>query len=131
MEITLPKRIGHPYTMPVLLNIEDIHKEPLCSHRRLRVFHEKGLKCHYCDKTGIYLISAVDRFNGIHIDLYTKDFELMTIDHVVPKCKGGGNELHNLLPSCTECNTAKGGKDYKTFVEKANKQLEIAWINIV
>lgn len=33
--------------------------------------------------------------------------ELMTIDHLVPKSKGGSSELNNLVPSCAPCNTAK------------------------
>lgn len=140
MEITLPERIGHGYIKPILLNIEDIYKEPLRSHRRLRVFAEKGLKCEYCSRMGIYLIKAEKPVKisktkpkekivvtEYHIDIYTADFKLMTIDHIVPKCKGGGNNISNLIPSCAECNEEKGGKDYFTFVNKWKKQVEMAY----
>lgn len=32
------------------------------------------------------------------------------IDHVVPKSKGGGNELTNLVIACPPCNLSKGSK---------------------
>ena len=31
-----------------------------------------------------------------------------TRDHVVPKSKGGGNNVKNLLPTCKKCNQMKG-----------------------
>jgi 5-methylcytosine-specific restriction endonuclease McrA len=32
---------------------------------------------------------------------------LFTVDHITPISKGGTNKRKNLLPACTECNTAK------------------------
>lgn len=34
----------------------------------------------------------------------------LTLDHVVPKSKGGGNEWTNLVTSCLKCNLKKGNK---------------------
>lgn len=39
----------------------------------------------------------------------------MTIDHVIPQCKGGTNGKDNLLPACAACNTAKGALDLPFF----------------
>ncbi|MBI6182504.1 MULTISPECIES: HNH endonuclease [Serratia] len=36
--------------------------------------------------------------------------ESLTIDHVLPKNRGGDNSVSNLLASCRPCNTAKGAK---------------------
>lgn len=33
--------------------------------------------------------------------------DTMTVDHIVPVSRGGGNSLENLMPSCRECNEAK------------------------
>jgi hypothetical protein len=30
------------------------------------------------------------------------------VDHVVPVCRGGTNEIENLVPCCTDCNQSKG-----------------------
>ena len=35
---------------------------------------------------------------------------LMTIDHVVPRVRGGGDTWENLVCACTHCNTKKGNK---------------------
>ena len=32
----------------------------------------------------------------------------LTIDHVVPKCRGGGDTWENLVVACSSCNTKKG-----------------------
>jgi 5-methylcytosine-specific restriction endonuclease McrA len=34
----------------------------------------------------------------------------LTIDHVVPKSKGGGEDWSNLAVACSKCNTSKGNK---------------------
>ena len=34
-----------------------------------------------------------------------------TIDHIVPRCKGGGGSWTNLVASCMKCNQHKGDKD--------------------
>jgi 5-methylcytosine-specific restriction endonuclease McrA len=34
----------------------------------------------------------------------------LTLDHVVPKSRGGGNEWTNLVTSCFKCNLRKGNR---------------------
>lgn len=38
-----------------------------------------------------------------------------TIDHRVPKSKGGGNQVDNLMFCCRTCNTAKGVKTLEEY----------------
>lgn len=34
----------------------------------------------------------------------------LTIDHVIPRCQGGGDDLNNLVVACRSCNSRKGGR---------------------
>lgn len=83
------------------------------NHRRLRVFHEKGLCCSNpaCRNTGTRLILAVDKTGGLHWDIYTDSLILMNIDHIVAKSKGGKDYIGNLQPMCKFCNSMKGTLD--------------------
>jgi HNH endonuclease len=109
--MNIPDKIGHNFTFHEFYSI-DMLKTKFANHRRLRVFHHHGTQCANpgCKKEGIHLIKAKNTDGGYHIDLYTKDFELMTIDHIIPKSKGGKNTLENLQPMCHTCNTKKADK---------------------
>ena len=52
----------------------------------------------------------MNKAGGFHVDLYTEEFELMTIDHIIPRSKGGKDELINLQPMCNTCNARKADK---------------------
>lgn len=51
---------------------------------RAKVFAAKGSLCVYCGKDAAH------------------------VDHVMPKARGGSDDLSNLVPCCTRCNHAKG-----------------------
>ena len=78
------------------------------THRRLQVFANKGTACVRCGIDGVYLLSSVDPGGGHHVDLYTADFVMMTVDHILPRSKGGANTLENYQPMCQHCNGRKG-----------------------
>lgn len=82
------------------------------NHRRLSVFRIKGFKCanSKCGRVGTKLIKGVDPCGNFHVDIYTKDYILMTVDHIHPKAKGGGEEIENKQPMCTYCNSRKSDK---------------------
>ena len=44
---------------------------------------------------------------------YCGTTELLTIDHVVPRIQGGGDEAANLVVACKSCNSRKGGRTPK------------------
>jgi hypothetical protein len=106
--IKFPQILGHKYTFHELLDITLLQTK-FSTHRRLRVFFHHGTTCinNSCSKEGIYLIKAKNNAGGFHIDLYTENFEMMTIDHIIPKSKGGNNDINNLQPMCNTCNTKK------------------------
>lgn len=108
-KIAVPEKIGHNYTPVRVIPTNYLHGKKVKNHKRLSVFRENGLKCSAdgCSNEGAFLIEGKDHNGGLHIDLYTVDFVLMTIDHVIPRSKGGSNRMENKVPMCSKCNTNK------------------------
>ncbi len=78
------------------------------SHNRLRVFYEKGVECVKCGIIGTKIIKGEDAKGNIHTDVTTDDYYPLTVDHIVPKSKGGSDRIDNLQPMCCLCNWEKG-----------------------
>lgn len=68
--------------------------------RKRKLFRNSQDTCHYCG-----------------LDM-TDTPELKTIDHVIPKSKGGKNRSSNYVLACVDCNRAKGTQDYEVFIAK-------------
>jgi 5-methylcytosine-specific restriction endonuclease McrA len=85
--------------------------------KRAKIFYKKGLQCSNCGVSGYFFALERDKGGGQHLDLYgyIDDEEvLMTIDHIVPKSKGGPNELINYQVMCKICNEMKADdEDYE------------------
>lgn len=81
-------------------------------HRRLKAFFYKGVECvsPNCSCVGTQLIQGLDHSGNLHWDVYTDDWILMTVDHIIPKSKGGTYDLENLNPMCSHCNNVKADK---------------------
>ena len=82
---------------------------------KLAVFNEKGTACACCGDVGIHLVVTVNH-NGTQkqIELYTDDWVAMTVDHIVPKSRGGLNHIDNYQPLCRWCNAIKSDKNMTT-----------------
>ena len=57
---------------------------------RNNIYRRDGYTCMYCDSR-----------------------ENLTLDHVIPKCKGGSNSWDNLVTCCKKCNAKKDDKTLK------------------
>jgi 5-methylcytosine-specific restriction endonuclease McrA len=80
---------------------------------RYQTFFTKGLKCACCGIEGQYFAKEkhiTDK--SYHLNLYAIDENgeevLMTKDHIVPRSKGGKNDVSNYQTMCERCNLAKG-----------------------
>lgn len=120
-------QLPHGRELIGFLPLSDLYDE-FRNHERLRIFVSKGLECVTCDHVGSLLLvtrenaskKAIKRgsVGELHVDLYTKDFVLMTVDHIIPKaiCKEFGwskeeqEALSNKQPMCEFCNSGKGAK---------------------
>jgi hypothetical protein len=88
-------------------------------HHRLRVFYFFGTTCVACDIVGTkLLVFRHKELGSIHTDVYTDRMMLMTVDHIIPKSRGGGNTLENLQPMCSKCNNLKDN-----IVDISNEEL--------
>ena len=72
-----------------------------------RIIAECGKKCHYCRKP--------TRVNYLNDD---PSLDHATLDHVIPKSKGGTNARENLVLACNNCNNAKSDRSYEDFVAR-------------
>lgn len=84
-------------------------------HHRLQVFFHKGCKCVSCGREGTQLIKAADAAGGIHWDVYDRELVPLTVDHILPRSKGGKNHIDNYQPMCTICNGIKGNGEPKVL----------------
>ena len=64
--------------------------------KREQVFERDGYRCVYCGEA-----FAAD---------------MLTVDHVQPRMKGGDSSGGNLVTACRGCNTAKGGMRLSHFL---------------
>lgn len=114
-------------------------------HDRLKVFAQKGRECVICDREGVLLLVTLDKGGGRHIDLYTEDFVLITVDHIVPKkigkmlgwTRSQREALSNKQPMCLPCNNKKGhstesNEEFKERVvtngyPQVRKGVEVIW----
>lgn len=82
----------------------------------MKVFSKTNFRCAYCGeeldldikRPEIKYMDGVEYYNGGCQVNYA-------IDHVIPKKKGGTNDISNLLPCCKSCNSQKGSKDLESF----------------
>jgi 5-methylcytosine-specific restriction endonuclease McrA len=83
--------------------------------QRYQTFFTKGCKCVVCGIEGKYF--AKERHlqdKTYHLNLYAVDDNgeeiLMTKDHILPRSKGGIDDISNYQTMCKLCNEAKGNK---------------------
>ena len=83
--------------------------------QRYQIFFTKGCKCVVCGIEGKYF--AKERHlqdKTYHLNLYAVDDNgdeiLMTKDHIIPRSKGGIDDISNYQTMCKLCNEAKGNK---------------------
>ena len=73
--------------------------------KRLAIYLRDGLACCYCGES-------------------IEDGAKLTLDHIVPYSRGGGNEAQNLVTCCHRCNSARGNRPWRKFAAKVADYLD-------
>ena len=107
--------------------------------QRLQLFYTKGFRCVKCGTEGKFFIMVKHRTKKgkldphYHLELIgvtpNGEYVLMTKDHILPKSKGGKDELDNYQTMCVLCNGEKAdnSEEYMSddidTLKAANKEL--------
>ena len=78
------------------MNLAGHMNQQLRAKMRKRLLKRDGYKCHWCNNRMTF-----KRVN---------DPTFCTIDHVIPRSKGGSNKLRNLVLACKWCNNTRDSK---------------------
>jgi 5-methylcytosine-specific restriction endonuclease McrA len=79
------------FPVPSVIRLPYLIKRPFRSERkltRLEVFNRDNYTCQYCGKVTRHL----------------------TLDHIIPRYRGGQHTWENVVSACTACNRRKAGK---------------------
>lgn len=115
----IPKKLEGGYSLVREYSIEDL--ERFKDHTRMSVFYNKGTQCVVpgCIHNGVYLLLVEEtnsKSKARHINLYSQEFALMTVDHILPKSRKGKKTLENLQPMCAKHNQSRGNMPYERFL---------------
>ena len=99
------RSVSKTYKLPKVLILSKYinipYKENLPSRRN--IFMRDRWRCQYCGKT-------------------TRDNAKMTIDHVIPRSRGGDSSWTNLVAACSRCNSRKANNTPKECGMKLKKK---------
>lgn len=79
--------------------------------KRIRIYERDSWKCVWCG-CAVAMLSHC-KMHGLRTSLQLGPGETFithqaTLDHVLPRTRGGSNHHGNLVTSCSECNEARG-----------------------
>jgi len=84
------RTVSHEFPRPSVIRLDQMILRPRSRTllNRREIFRRDNFTCQYCGKHSTSL----------------------TIDHVIPRYKGGGHTWTNVVAACAHCNHHKGGK---------------------
>jgi len=68
----------------------------------IQIAHRDGVGCLYCN---------------------SKIINVLTIDHIVPRDRGGSNNIKNLAFACKQCNSVKSNMLLTEFIKKYDVEI--------
>ena len=77
---------------------------------RERLWHQAGKRCHWCARETLFCLEPV--------------FNQATVDHIIPRCRGGSPKAENCVSSCFTCNAKRNREDQIKAEHPGNKPSE-------
>lgn len=81
---------------------------------RRAVLKRDGMRCHYCGRA---LHVHKNRYSGA-------PHSYATVDHIIPKSRGGEYETWNLVAACYACNQERGNMLYLVYLTHVRARRE-------
>lgn len=77
------------------------------TNKRLLIYERDGWCCVWCGSP----VKAAGKVPGPHV----RACNLASLDHVLPRSRGGTNDAHNLVTACIDCNSLRDGTSAVAF----------------
>lgn len=96
------------------------------THHMIRSRLYKGLTTNTMKIRTLYDDEKV-KFTFPQACCYCGATEKLSIDHLIPRMKGGEDYSDNLVWACKSCNSSKGGRDLLEWCQVKNSFPEVIW----
>ena len=85
------RTVSASFAVPSVIRLVYMVKQPIIRRRlsRRAIFYRDNFVCQYCGAKG----------------------KTLTLDHIVPRSRGGTHEWDNVVSACVQCNHRKAGLD--------------------
>jgi hypothetical protein len=74
---------------------------------RNKVWNKSDGHCYYC---------------GVKIIPFGRDDNSYSVDHVIPRVRGGTDDIENLVPCCRRCNSSKRDKGLFSWISEIRNE---------
>lgn len=90
-------------------------KRELSAKKRFEVFKRDNFTCRYCGRgvssEDLPVLKKSDdpALDELMVQMKLAKYEVtLEVDHVIPRSRGGGDDMGNLVTACRDCNRGKG-----------------------
>jgi len=96
---------------------------------------KRSKKCVFCGAEAKHCFLCVDEADYLSVQFFSAKGIIFDVDHIIPKSKGGLNDMLNLQLSCKKCNSKKSNKvsliaQREQFVLAKQRELKFKYDNL-